>query len=366
MKTYSLPIGFLGNEELVCSVKMYIKRQEVNLQQIDKSLEKVIERFPSQFLTYLKRNFEKNIGYFLGHPSRVEVDVVVDSSSIIADMLSLVKKGKSRLHQLMKEPFVRFFAPTILKTEVESKMDKLSARKKEDKQVLMRTWQKDFLPNINLKDPEDLMAWIKGLMTVGRRDRKDVPFVALHFEIESQGIITRDKDIIEQPQIRTWKLGRLGKVVTVFKKGTFSFFVFSKLLPTMFYMLFQIGVAVLRVLVEMMVDFLALLSSIAKGTVQAISKLPDWAKVLLGLATLAFVLYDKTRNAALEFLKSISEEVCRFASRLYQHIKSVLDSLAPIVNIAIVVLAYLFQALEQTISQIRDMKLNVGLGLSHA
>jgi len=275
---------------------------------------------PSQFLVYLKENFEKNIAYFLGHPSRMELDVVVDSSSIIADMLSLVRKGKSKLRQLMKEPFVRFHAPTILKTEVESKMDKW----KKDKQLLMQTWQTDFLPNIRLKDPKNLIAWIKGFITVGRRDEKDIPFVALHFEMRSQGIITRDKDIIEQPQIRTWKLGRLGNVVTIFKKGSFSFFVFSKLLPAIFYVLFQIGVA-----------------------------------VFLGLATFVFVLYDKTRNAALDFLKKVSEEFCRFAFKLYENIKSLLSSLAPIVNVAIVVLTYLFQTLEEAINQIRSIKMDI-------
>lgn len=346
-------------------MKMYIKPQGIDLQQIDKSLEKIMAGIPSQFLIYLKKNFEKNIAYFLGHPSRMELDVVVDSSSIIADMLSFVTKGKSKLHQLMKEPFVRFHAPTIVKTEIEGKMNKLSAKTKKDRQVLMQTWQKNFLPNINLKDPKDLMAWIKGFITVGRRDKKDIPFVALHFEIRSQAIITRDKDIIEQPQIRTWKLGRLGNVVTIFKKGCFSFFVFSKLLPAIFYVLFKIGVAILRVLIEIVANFLALLSNVAKGAVEAISRLPDWAKFFLGLAALAFVLYDKTRNVALEFIRKVSEEFCRFASKLYENIKSLLDNLAPIVNIAIVVLTYLFQTLEQTIDQIRSMKLDVDLELFH-
>lgn len=285
----------------------------------------------------------------------MELDVVVDSSSIIADMLSLVRKGKSKLRQLMKEPFVRFHAPTILKTEIESKMGKW----KKDKQLLMQTWQKDFLPKISLKDPKNLIAWIKGFITVGRRDEKDIPFVALHFEMRSQGIITRDKDIIEQPQIHTWKLGRLGNVVTIFKKGSFSFFVFSKLLPAIFYVLFQIGVAILRVLIEMIVNFLALFGSIAKGAVEAISRLPDWAKVFLGLATFVFVLYDKTRNATLDFLKKVSEEFCRFAFKLYENIKSLLSSLAPIMNIAIVVLTYLFQTLEEAINQIRSLKMDI-------
>lgn len=340
-----------------------MKLQGIDLQKIDKSLEKVMEGVPPQLLLYLKKNFQQNIAYFLGHSTKLELNIVVDSSSVIADLLSMVKKGQSKLHQLMQEPFVRFYAPTVLKAEVEEKMSDISEKKKIDREVLMETWQKEFLPNIDLREPKDLMAWIKGFITVGRRDEKDIPFVALHFELRSEGIISRDKDIIEQPKVRVWKLGRLGNVVTLFKKGSFSFFIVANLFPKIFYMLFQIGVAILRALVEIIATFITILSSIAKGTIEAISKLPDWAQiilgVLLGFAALVFVMHDKTRNAALEFFEAASEAFSQFASKLYEDIRSLLTMLAPIANIAIMLLAYLFKTLDETITQIQTMKLDI-------
>jgi len=338
---------------------MYTKVHGTDFHKIDKSIEKAMRGFPSQLVEYLKENFQKNIACFLGHPAKLEVDIVVDSSSIIADILSMVRKGKSKLHQLMNEPFMTFHAPTVLKAEIEERMYSISKEKKIDINALIDTWKKDFLPNINLREPKDLEARIKGLSTVGKRDKKDVPFVALYFELQSQGIVSRDKDIIEQPEVRSWKLGKLGNVVTLFKKGSLSFFIIGNVLPTIFLMLFQIGVAVLRVLVEIVEKFVMLLGGLVKGSIEAISKLPDWAKVLLGIAALIFVFYDKTRNAALEFFKEISKAIYQFAHKLYEDMRSLLTKLAPIVNIAIVSLAYLFEVLKETLVQVQDMNLDV-------
>lgn len=356
-------VAIKRNHILLDSVgELHMKLQGIDLQEIDKSLEKVMEGVPPQLLLYLKRNFQQNIAYFLGHSTKLELNIVVDSSSIIADLLSMVKKGQSKLHQLMQEPFVRFHAPTVLKAEVEEKMSEISEEMKVDRKVLMGAWQKKFLPNIKLKETKDLMAWIRGFITVGERDEKDIPFAALHFEIRSEGIISRDKDIIEQSKVRVWKLGKLGSVVTLFKKGSFSFFIIANLLPAVFYMLFQAAVAVLRVLVEIIGTLIAILSNIAKGTIEAISKLPDWAQILLGVllgsAIVALIMHDEARNAISEFLKAGLDAFHQFVSGLYEDIKSLLTALAPIANIAIMLLAYLFKTIEETTTQIQTMKLD--------
>lgn len=339
-----------------------MKPQGIDLQEIDKSLEKVMEGFSPQLSSYLKENFQRNIVYFIGHSAKPELNIVVDSSSVIADLLSMAKKGRSKLHKLMQEPFVRFHAPFVLKTEVEEKMSKVSREMKVDETVLMGAWQKKFLPNIELRENKDLMAWFKGFNTVGERDEKDVPFVALHYEIRSEGIISRDKDITEQSEVRVWKLGKLGSVVTLFKKGSFSFFILADVLPAAFRILFQATVAILRELVEIAGIIIAILSHIAKGTIDAISKLPDWAQILivalLGSATVALIMHDGARRAISEFLKAGLDAFYQFVSGLYEDIKALLVALAPVANIAIILLAYLFRTIEETTTQIQAMELD--------
>ena len=334
---------------------MYIRTSPVNFQEIDRSIEGILKDIPPQLLNHLKRNFEQNISSFIGGSFKLELRLVVDSSSVISNLISFVKKGGSILHKLIKEPFLRLYAPSTLKKEVEKNIVKISKKKKLDKELLMKTWRMDILPKITVLEPSDFEAMFKGFLVVGKRDVTDVPFVALHFQLGTHGVITKDKDIIEQPVVRTWRMGRVSGLITVFKKGAFSFFIYSKVLPNVLYVVFEIGVAVLRIVFEILAKIIQFFINLANGAVRAISKLPDWAQLLVGIAAIILILEERTRNLAMEFLKRVGEAIFKFASEVYSVIKNLLESLAPLVQIALTVLAYLFNSYQETVKQLRAL-----------
>ena len=250
---------------------------------------------------------------------------------------------------------MRLYAPSALKKEVEKNIVKISKKKKLDKELLMKTWRLDILPKITVLDPTDFKALFKGFLVVGRRDVTDVPFVALHFQLGTHGVITKDKDIIEQPVVRTWRIKRVGGLITVFKKGAFSFFIYSRVLPNVLYAVFKIGVAVLRIVLEILAKIIQFFINLASGVVRAISKLPDWAQLLVGIAAIILILEERTRNLAVEFLKRVGEAIFKFASEVYTVIKNLLENLAPLVQIALTVLTYLFNSYQETIKQLRAL-----------
>ena len=334
---------------------MYIGTSPVSFQEIDKSIEGILKDIPLQLLSYLKRNFEQNISTFIGGSFKLELRLVVDSSSVISNIISFAKKGQSVLHKLIKEPFLQLYAPSTLKKEVEGNIAEISKKKRLDKELLMKTWRMDILPRITILDPSDFEAMFKGFLVVGRRDITDVPFVALHFQLGTHGVITKDKDIMEQPVVRTWRIRRVGGLITVFKKGAFSFFIYSKVLPNILYAVFKIGVAVLRIVFEILAKIIQFFINLASGVVKAISKLPVWAQLLVGIAAIILILEERTRNLAVEFLKRVGEAIFEFASEVYTVMKNLLESLAPLVQITLTVLTYLFNSYEETIKQLRAL-----------
>jgi len=326
----------------------------VNFQEIDRSIEGILKDIPTLLLNHLKRNFEQNISSFIGGSFKLELRLVVDSSSVVSNLISFAKKGESILHKLIKDPFLRLYAPSTLKKEVEKNIVEISQKKKLDKELLMKTWRHDILPKITILDPSDL-AMLKGYLVVGRRDVTDVPFVALHFQLGTHGVVTRDKDIIEQPVVRTWHIKRVCGLVTVFKKGAFSFFIYSRILPNVLHAVFKIGVAVLRTVLEILAKIVQLFVNLTNGVIRTISKLPDWAQLLVGIAAFIMILEERTQNFIVEFLKKVGEAIFKFASEVYSVIINLLKFLAPLVQIALSVLAYLSSSYQETIKQLRTL-----------
>ena len=285
----------------------------------------------------------------------MKLQLVVDTSSILSELISFVRSGKSVLYEASKGTFLSLYAPSKLVEEVETKIPKISKRNRLDKDLLIKAWKEFFRPRIRIDNVENLQAIAFGLATVGKRDIEDVPFVALNFSLRTHGIVTRDRDIIEQPEIRTWGLGKVKKFVTIFGKGTFSFFISSKILLPLLRVVFQIGVSMLRALLEFAGELVQLSINLVKGLVDRISKLPDWAKLLFGALVIAVFLIEELRKPALEFLHSIAKSIATFLSQMYSLIKELLDGIAPYLEFTIAMASVLLVSMRQAITQLQTL-----------
>ena len=150
-------------------------------------------------------------------------------------------------------------------------------------------------------------------------------------------------------------MGRVGGVITVFKKGAFSFFIYSKVLPNILLGLFKIGVAILRTILEILARIVQFLANLVGGTIRTVSRLPDWAQLLIGIASVILILHEKTRKIATDFLKKLGEAIFEFASQAYSALEDLLEALAPLVQISITALAYLFNSYQETINQLQAL-----------
>jgi predicted nucleic acid-binding protein len=305
-------------------------------------------------LIYFKEHFEKNVSQMIGRPAQMELRLVVDASTVISELIPFAKNGSSLLFKLSLEPFIKLYAPHKIIEEVEKELPRIADEQNLDLNLLTDSWRK-LLSRIKIMTPADMGAWLEGYRLVGARDIEDVPYLALTFSFETHGIITRDKDIIEQPEIRTWKIGRVKSVVTIFKKGSFSFFVTSHLLLPMFQLVFKISVSILRVFLEVANAVIQFFSDLIAGVIKAVSRLPDWLKLLMGLATLAMILYDRTREAMIDFIRKIGKAIGDFMFQLYESIKGFIATIAPLIQITVTILHVLYSHIDQAILQLQSL-----------
>jgi predicted nucleic acid-binding protein len=325
-------------------------------QAIDRSLEQAVEDIPPQLLSYLGLQFRRNVSEALGKNVELNLKLVVDTSSLISELISFARTGKSTLNEVANGPFISLYAPSKLMEEVEEKIPEIARKTKLAENRLIQAWQQVFLPRIVVSDCRDILSSLFGQATVGMRDAEDVPFVALTFSLRAHGILTRDRDMMEQPQIRTWKMGGVKKLVTVFKKGTFSFFVSSNLLVPLFRAIFQLGITILRSLLELAGEIIKAGANLVKGFIDGLSKLPDWAKLLFGLAVVAFLTIEETRRKAIEIVQKVGEAISAFLSQMYNLLKQLLEKLAPYVGFALNVLSVLFSSIGEATLQLQSMQ----------
>lgn len=148
-------------------------------------------------------------------------------------------------------------------------------------------------------------------------------------------------------------------LVTVFKKGAFSFFIFSKILPNIFYAIFQIGVAILRIVLEILDKIIQFFFSLTESGIEALSKLPDWAKILVGVLTgigiVILILKEEAREMVATILKKVGEALLKFASEVYNVVATLLENLAPLIRITLTTLTCLFNSYQQALEQLHTL-----------
>jgi len=290
---------------------------------------------------------------------KLESRLVIDSSSVISNLISFVKKGDSILNKIIDDPFLQLYAPSDLETEVENGLLKVSKDLKLDYELLKKNWHEKILPKIIIESPSNSTALSRGYSLVGERDVSDVPFVALNFQLGAHGIITKDKDIIEQSVIKTWRIRGVKKVITVFRKGSFSFFIFSKALPNILNVIFNIGVAILRVILEILGIIIQFFSNLATSGIEVLSELPKWGKILLailiGIGLALVALNEEARETIARIVGRIGEALSRFATEVQHIIKELLEKVAPLIQITLTTLSCLYVNYQETIEQLNSL-----------
>lgn len=159
------------------------------------------------------------------------ITLVIDTNILFPAVLDKALSGKiTFIEKLAENPSLRICAPPQLEIEMIDKIRTKFPKDKKGKNVKIEDAleaTREILNKIEIIEETDAESIKKAKAVLSHRDPDDIPFLALSLSLGAHGILSDDKDIIENGSVQTWKTAEAGEVVTVLNKGTLCFAIAS-------------------------------------------------------------------------------------------------------------------------------------------
>lgn len=333
-------------------------------EEVDVEFAKITQSFRytnPDILAESKRFFEKTL-HSIGKYD-LELKLIVDANIVLQESLALIKKGNSSLISVSKSPFFKIIAPTWLLEELNKNIPVVAKKNKVDREVLRKAVDEVIKP-ITILEVRSEQAYILAKQILGKRDPegKDAPYVALYLTVKSHGILTADDDILAQKTIRTWnKVGFAGRIVSTFERGAISFLVLSEGIPIALTALYEVTVGILNGIWHTLEIIGSAFMAIAVAGVSAISELPDWAILAIGIATVVIAFWKEAREWIVEnILEPIRKTIIEVLKGVYEIIKEIISALVGILEMSVQTFAYLFEKVGSTFTYYETIDIGGG------
>jgi predicted nucleic acid-binding protein len=316
--------------------------------EVDKAFTSFIHNLPSELLNYVKTKILETKTFFKN--SSFQLELVADTNIILSEVRSLMVNGSSFFLKIADNPFIKVYAPSQLKQElyekIKLKFPKDSKTKNFDiKDCLAKADL--LLSKITIRDDITTASWNKAKSCLQERDAKDISFVALHFTLKTHGVLTKDKDISDQKEIKTWKLGEAGKVITEINKGTFSFLILNVSLPPIWEAIYGLVATIWAAFIEIVEGLITLFTAVLTRSVSAIANMPPELALIIGIAAIFIMVADELREKVGEFFKMLWEQIKKFIraireifKAIWETLKEIFEALKPVFNVSLQLLDY--------------------------
>lgn len=340
----------------------FSQRIKSRFPEFETSWNKLIREVGPDLVNYIQEKIGSQ-KTFLSQLAKFKFKLVVDNNFVFGQIKGAISKNKeiekSFIFKLLSSRSIQVYAPPLLKEELLEKIDLLIPEESRDRAV---GYALMILSRIEIKDAQWVENWRKANSLIGEIDDDDVPYLALALEIESHAIMTLDEVFHKQGEIRTWKHGDVGKVISNYNSGFISLLIFehgSKLL-------FNIASVVLRFIRDLIVEVIEVLMMIATGAIRTLSKIP-WQFWLL-LIGLGIVFWDDISRAgqnAIILLKEKANEILAklkvLAFEIYDLLKGVPDVAGLAATVAFEFMGYLLHEYSNLNDQLKELKFDEGI-----
>ena len=316
--------------------------------EFDKKLTTFVHNLPNELVKYVKSKILETNTFFKN--SSFQLELVADTNIIFSEVRSLMVNGSSFFLKIVDNPFIKVYAPSQLRQElyekIKLKFPKDSKTKNFDiKDCLAKADL--LLSKITIRDDITTASWNKAKSCLQERDAKDISFVALHFTLKTHGVLTKDKDISDQKEIKTWKLGEAGKVITEINKGTFSFLILNVSLPPIWEAIYGLVATIWAAFIEIVEGLITLFTAVLTRSVSAIANMPPELALIIGIAAIFIMVADELREKVGEFFKMLWEQIKKFIraireifKAIWETLKEIFEALKPVFNVSLQLLDY--------------------------
>lgn len=318
---------------------MMVREQGFELQEIleppelKEIFDNLISELPEELLETIKTFVETNLSKIIGIDGKLEIRIVVDANMIFAQTKGYIEHGSlPSIIRLSKSPFVKMYAPSKIFEDTLENEDELAklARKitrrlgREIAVEKVKQKMSEILEHIEILDPEKDKEFEMAQQLIGSRDPDDVDYVHLYLSIKATGIITRDSDFDDLPNVQTWKdTEPVKELRAILTKGSISFALTTTSGAVMVDLLFKIVAAILGIILGIFSAIWKNLERLVKWVIDGFSRLPNELKVVIAVAmvVLGYGFREEIKEAlekirgfigkVIEFLRQISEFILK-------------------------------------------------------
>lgn len=357
-------MDFKTNKQYYDKLQRRIMEKDDFSQKVYDFLNESSKGLSPELIEFLREKFESNIVNWFGEePGDLQVKLVVDSNTVIRSLKHFAKTGKiPLLFKLKSNPMFPIYSPIELEKEV---IEYIECKEKNQKYKLkMKEGWSLVKQNIIFKKEVYIESWNKASKVIGGRDKDDIPFVGVYFDLKATAVVTDDRDY-EHPEIRRFNIESLGEVVGTYHKGVFSFFILNDLSPLVFELIKQLSVSILKILSEFLLIFVGLSKALISGAISKISQLaakaPSWFWWFLlgafGVAAIVLLIRDGARkkvsdtiHSGVEKIKPIITKILELLQKLFSKLIEYVEKAAPYAGMT----AIAIKELSDNVQRLRD------------
>lgn len=332
--------------------------------ELDKEFTNFVHNLPSELVKYVKNKILETKSFFQN--SNFQLELVADTNIIYSEVRSLMVNNSSFFLKISDNPFIKIYAPSQLRVELHEKIKLKFPKDSKTKNFNIKECLEKadlLLSKIIIRDDIATASWSKAKSFMQERDAKDISFVALNFTLRTHGVLTKDKDISDNEEVKTWKLGEAGKVITEINKGAFSFIILNVSLPPIWEAIYALVATVWGAFIEVVEGLIALFAAISTRSIAAIANMPPELAIMIGVAAILIMLADDLRRKVGEFFLMLWEEikkVIRVIREIFKAIwgalKEVIEALRPILYVSLQLLAYFVFQSRQAVQRLDQLE----------
>jgi predicted nucleic acid-binding protein len=287
-------------------------------EKIDGLLKGVDERFPG-----VLRDNLLDYGFLFPKNAGLNIEIVLDTNTLFKQVLGHLKGYTSPLPRMVRSGFLVLYAPPELRQEIHEKIDK---KIKTADRNSAKVYAEEILAHVKFVNRVSQKVRNKAKELLIERDPKDIAFLAVTFQKDVHGVLTYDLDFEVAENVQVWKMGRLGQVVTSYRRGSFCLWFFARGLPLAFRMLAAFFALLFKAMIGLGRLVAKGISWIGNQIVGVVQKIPP-ELVLLGavLSLVAISLNQELQKKLEQGITFVKQWLIDLATRIHDGLLEIIQ-----------------------------------------
>lgn len=307
-------------EEEYLALKNEIKKKIPGIESFMENIK--MEIAPSIINIFQESTFNKSSKF--SKYINFKLKLVIDNNILFSQIYSSLKNNKNikdlLLYKLAINPSNQFYAPPFIKKEI---FKKINEKFKVEDRNKAKEFAKELLAIIKIKEAKWVQDWIKAKKKIGHIDPDDIPYLALCFDLKSDGIISEDK--VFDNVTKKWKINEVGEITGEFNNGMFSLFFLGQI-PNLAKTIYHFTSLFLLIIYEVVKDFIKIIFNVLKYGISYLNKIPNDIKIFGSIAfLLSYFLLPNFNKSTNLFLKSTKELIEFIISNIKNWINQIIE-----------------------------------------